>query len=1002
MPPTSGTASNGLPIYNWDQAAAQITRDSSGWGPSNITFAFRSTAPATMPTDTSGFVRFSDLQIAATLEMIALWSEVANITFTRVQDGDGYSNNATILFANYTAGAEGASAFAYYPGSTVASAAAGDVWVNYSLEANNSNLVEGAFGPHILAHEFGHAIGLAHPADYDASDTTDPTYPESAVYWQDSRMYTVMSYFGSAGPGGNLNAFSSGPQFHDIAAAQLLYGANMSTRTGDTVYGFNSNAGHAHFTITVDEGSPVFAIWDAGGNDTLDLSGYSTAVEIDLRAGAFSSAGPGSNPDINGGRAYGNISIALGVVIENGIGGSANDVLIGNDVANVLDGGAGADNMSGAGGNDSYIVDNAGDTITEAAASGADVVTASVSYTLAANVENLILAAGAANGTGNGLANAMTGNGSANNLDGGDGNDTLSGGAGDDTLNGMGGNDTLYGNDGNDILDGGAGADAMFGNFGDDIYHVDNAGDTVSEGSALGGLDQVYSSVSFNMGPAGFVETLWLTGLAAINGTGNAQDNVINANNAANVLSGNQGNDIFSGAGGNDTIYGGDGNDVIDGGTGADTMIGNFGDDSYNVDDVGDVVSEGSASGGYDSVTSQVSFNLGPAGYVEVLSLTGSAVEGRGNALDNVIVGNAAANILWGNNGADLLFANEGNDSIYGGDGNDVIDGGAGADTMIGNFGDDSYYVDDAGDVVSEGNIAGGTDTVASSITFNLGPTGYADNLTLTGAAAINGTGNSLANIIVGNTAANVLQGNAGNDTLNAGDGADTLYGGDGADQLNGGTGADTMIGNLGDDSYTVDDAGDVVSEGSASGGLDWVSASVSFNLAPTGYVENLTLTGSANINGTGNGLANQIVGNSGDNSISGAGGDDVLIGQGGADTLDGGAGADTLSGGADADSFVFSSAFGTVDAINDYSVADDTIVLASSVFTTLSAGALAASAFVIGSAAADADDRIIYDSATGHLYFDADGNAAGAQVLFAALTVGLALTSADFIVSGP
>ena len=107
-------------------------------------------------------------------------------------------------------------------------------------------------------------------------------------------MFTVMSYFGSAAPGGSLNAFAAGPQLHDIAAAQLLYGANMTTRTGDTVYGFNSNTGHAHFTITADGQSPVFAIWDAGGNDTLDFSGYSTSVEIDLRAEAFSSAGPGN------------------------------------------------------------------------------------------------------------------------------------------------------------------------------------------------------------------------------------------------------------------------------------------------------------------------------------------------------------------------------------------------------------------------------------------------------------------------------------------------------------------------------------------------------------------------------------------------------------------------------------------------------------------------------------------------------------------------------------
>jgi len=396
LPPTSGVAANGLPIYSWNQAAAQITRPNASWSalgtPATVTYGFRSTQP-TMPDDTGGFSRFTSAQITAAELALRLWSDVANITFVRVGSGTtgegAYSNSATILFSNYATGAGEASAFAYYPGSTAASAVEGDIWVNSSL-ASNGIFTEGSFGPQTLLHEIGHAIGLAHPAAYDASDGTPPAYDTDAVYWQDARMFTVMSYFGSSNTGGSLNGFASGPQMHDIAAAQRLYGANLTTRTGDTVYGFNSNTGLDHFTIPAggrgpNEG-PVFCIWDAGGNDTLDVSGYNSPSEIDLREESFSNIGLG-----NGGTgvAIGNISIARGAVIENAIGGGGNDTIIGNGVANRLDGGAGVDTMSGGAGNDQYIVDNAGDTVVESAGQGRDTVYTSVTYTLPDNFEEI-------------------------------------------------------------------------------------------------------------------------------------------------------------------------------------------------------------------------------------------------------------------------------------------------------------------------------------------------------------------------------------------------------------------------------------------------------------------------------------------------------------------------------------------------------------------------------------------------------------------------------------
>jgi Ca2+-binding RTX toxin-like protein len=289
----------------------------------------------------------------------------------------------------------------------------------------------------------------------------------------------------------------------------------------------------------------------------------------------------------------------------------------------------------------------------------------------------------------------------------------------------------------------------MAGGAGDDTYVVDATGDRILE-FAGEGFDLVLASASFTL--AAQLESLTMTGAAAISGTGNDLANTLIGNIAANGLNG---------------------------GAGADSMAGGAGDDTYTVDDAGDVVTE-AANEGLDTVRASVSFTLGEN--VERLVLTGTAgIAGTGNALANALTGNAAANLL---NGGD------GNDTLTGGAGDDTLDGGTAVDRMVGGDGDDTYVVDAAGEVVLE-LPAGGFDQVFASVAFTL--SAEVEKLTLTGTAAVAGTGNALDNEIIGNDGANRLAGGLGNDSLSGGLGNDTLVGGAGADTLAGGAGADTF-----------------------------------------------------------------------------------------------------------------------------------------------------------------------------------------------------------------
>lgn len=378
-------------------------------------------------------------------------------------------------------------------------------------------------------------------------------------------------------------------------------------------------------------------------------------------------------------------------------------------------------------------------------------------------------------------ADTLTGTAGDDTIRGLGGDDTISGGAGNDQLFGDTGNDTLNGNAGDDLLDGGTGADILRGNTGNDIYVVDSIGDTVTE-NANEGTDTVQSTISLTL--SANVENLTLTGTAAVNGTGNALNNILIGNNAANTLNG---------------------------GGGADKLTGGAGDDTYVVDNVGDSVSE-SAGQGTDTVQSSITYSLGAD--VENLTLTGTtAINGTGNALNNILIGNAAINTLTG------------------GAGNDTLDGKGGADKMLGGTGDDTYVVDNASDAITE-NAAEGIDSVQSSVTYTLAANIEALMLTTTG--AINGTGNALNNLLKGNDGNNTLNGGTGTDILQGGAGTDALTdtagnslldGGAGADTLTGGTGRDFLIGGTGNDTINTNTGADVIAFNRGDG-MDIVNAS--------------------------------------------------------------------------------------------------------------------------------------------------------------------------------
>ena len=657
-----------------------------------------------------------------------------------------------------------------------------------------------------------------------------------------------------------------------------------------TIGGINNGAGG-----TVRGNGEDNYLVSGDGADTLEgLRGDDTYVVND--------SGDVIQEALNGGvdRVLSSETFTLGANLENlqltgvsdidGTGNSLGNVILGNDSDNRLDGGQGADSLEGGRGNDTLIsgedlvvdtldggvgddtyrlsglfssvediiIDAGGnDTIEMAAFGRLD------AFQISGAIENITLLKGDAgiDVDGNSLANRIIGNGELVIGQGFGGNDTITGGAivlggtGNDVLGG----DSMYGGEGNDTFQVSDNDQLVVDSSGTDtveasVSYVANAGlratlvdlfsvqdfqfitsnlttsELLTEARALAAAEGFTERVSNQFFT--FIEQLASVSLDSIENITLTGEGAIDAtgNGAANTITGNGSANKLEGGDGDDALVGNGGNDTLDGGAGADQLTGGLGDDTYIVDDL-DTVTE-AQDAGTDTVSSETSsIDLANFANVENVTLSGA---GNTNA-----TGNAENNLLTGNFG------------------NNTLDGGAGADTLVGGSGNDTFVVDSVNDSVVE-QVNQGTDTVQINRTVDLASDfSNVENATLTddvASADLSGDGNN--NVLTGNSSANVLDGRGGSDTLVGGDGGDT---------------------------YVVDSTGDVVSE-SGSSGTDLVQSSITYTLGSG--LENLTLTGSDDINATGNTGNNTLTGNSGDNVFVGGGGNNSFIGRAGNDTF--------------------------------------------------------------------------------------------------------------------
>ncbi len=468
---------SGKPVYTKDQAIdALLTADgsegSAAWAQPTITYSISSgqlfTGQPGYSSEYAGYVAMSAVKKAAAAEAFEMWDELIAVNLVQSNSNP----NANILF-NYSSSTGGgtyaASSYTWGSDPDVDYAfTKSKIWVadDWWSHDDDGDFYEGGYGILTFLHEIGHSLGLSHPGPYNGSGD----YATDATFDQDTRAFTLMSYFNANANGdgtdhianNGVRQYAAMPLLFDIAAVQALYGADYTTRAGNTVYGFNSTAGREAFDFSIND-NPVIAIWDGGGNDTLDASGFFQNQIINLVAGCFSSIGALTN----------NVAIAFGAMIENAYGGSGSDQITGNDTRNFLYGQDGWDAIYGGLGDDKLF-----------GGTGTDYLYG---------------------GIGDDLLNGGT---RKDVLYGEEGNDTLIGGSFNDALRGGSGNDILYGGDqndylvgqsGNDFLDGGNGDDFLFGGNNLDTFYFsgDFGNDTIADFYALSDGEKIdLSSIS--------------------------------------------------------------------------------------------------------------------------------------------------------------------------------------------------------------------------------------------------------------------------------------------------------------------------------------------------------------------------------------------------------------------------------------------------------------------------------------------------------------------------